>query len=201
MNNIQPIDPTRATGKTKQLFDTMKAKMGMIPNALRIIGNSPAALEGYLSLGDAVGESVLSPKTREQIFLAISEENGCSYCLSVHSQTSRRAGLSKDDILHARQGTGTDKKADSAVKFARKVSEERGKVDAFDLADVRKVGFTDAEIVEIVASVILISFTNYANNAFDPVIDFPIVKPGVFAPEGKTSAAALPNSSQGHLNV
>jgi len=190
MNNLPPVDPAQATGKTKQLFDAVKSKIGMVPNTLRIIGNSAAALEGYLSLGSAVGASTLPIKIREQIFLAISETNGCSYCLSAHTLTGHRAGLSSDDIIHARQGSGADEKADAAVKFARKVSEERGKVDASDLEAVRKAGFTDAEIVEIIASVILITYTNYANNAFDPVIDFPVVLPGVFAQEAKAMAGA-----------
>ncbi len=189
MNNLPPIDPTQATGKTKQLFDAVKSKMGMVPNTLRIMGNSPAALEGYLSLGSAVGSSTLPLKIREQIFLAISETNGCSYCLSAHSLTSHRAGLSNDDIIHARQGSGADEKADAAVKFARKISDKRGKVDTSDLEAVQRAGFTDAEIVEILASVILITFTNYANNAFDPVIDFPVVLPGVFAPDAKAAVA------------
>lgn len=189
MNNIQPLDPAQATGKTKQLFDAIKAKLGMVPNTLRLIGNSPAALEGYLSLSAAVGTSTLPTKTREQIFLAISEKNGCSYCLSAHTMTGRRAGLSSDEIIHARQGAGADDKADAAVRFARKVSEEGGKVDASDLEDVRKAGFTDAELLEIIASVTLITFTNYVNNAFDPAIEFPIVKPGVFAEEAKSAVS------------
>ncbi len=151
-----------------------------MPNTFRVIGNSAAALEGYINLSAAVETSILPARVREQIFLAISEINGCSYCLSAHTLTGRLAGLSKEDIISARQGVGADEKADAAVKFARKISEERGRVVASDLEEVRKAGFTDAELLEIVASVILITFTNYANNAFDPSIDFPVIKPGVF---------------------
>jgi uncharacterized peroxidase-related enzyme len=190
MNRIQPLDPAQVTGKTKQLFDVAKGKMGMIPNTLRVLGHSPAVLEGYLGLGAAVSATSLPPKIREQIFLTISELNGCGYCLSAHTLTGRHAGLSKDDITHARQGTGTDEKADAAVKFARKLSQQRGKVTELDLEAARSASLSDAELVEVVAAVTLITFTNYANNAFDPVIDFPEVKPGVFPAETPVAATA-----------
>ena len=65
MNNIKPLDPAQATGKAKQLFDAIKAKLGKVPNTFRVIGNSAAALEGYINLSAAVETSILPARVRE----------------------------------------------------------------------------------------------------------------------------------------
>ena len=57
----------------------------------------------------------------------------------------------------------------------RKVIETRGKVSDADLKAVRDAGYTDANVMEIVALVAMYSLTN--NNVFDPEKDFPAVTP------------------------
>lgn len=70
---------------SKPLLDAVNKQLGVIPNLMKLIGNSPAALEGYLSLNGALAKGSLSVSMRESIALAIAEFNGCSYCLSAHS--------------------------------------------------------------------------------------------------------------------
>ena len=82
-----------------------------------------------------------------------------------------------DEIIPARKGHASDPKRDAAVQFARKVIESRGKVGAADLTAVRDAGYTDANIMEIVALVAMYSLTNFFNNVFDPEPDFPTVAP------------------------
>ena len=49
MNRITQLDPVQATGKTKQLFEAVQIKLGVVPNLFRVLGVAPAALEGYLN--------------------------------------------------------------------------------------------------------------------------------------------------------
>ena len=60
---------------------------------------------------------------------------------------------------------------------ARKVIETRGKVNDADLRAVRDAGYTDADVMEIIALVAMYSLTNFFNNVFDPEKDFPAVMP------------------------
>lgn len=83
----------------------------------------------------------LDVKTRDSIGLAVSEVNGCDYCLTVHSFTAEHmAKLPPEDIILARKGRASDLKRDVAVQFARKVIETRGKVNDIDLKIVRDAG-------------------------------------------------------------
>jgi alkylhydroperoxidase family enzyme len=104
--------------------------------------------------------------------------NGCNYCLTVHSFTAEHmAKLSADEIILARKGHSSDPKRDAAVHFARKVIETRGRVSDADVKAVRGAGYTDANVIEIVALVAMYSLTNFFNNVFDPEKDFPAVTP------------------------
>src|SRR3546814_16508805 len=78
------------------------------------------------------------------------------------------AKLPADDIILARKGHARDPKRDAAVQFARKVIETRGQVGDADLKAVRDAGYTDANVMEIVALVAMYSLTNFFNNVFDP---------------------------------
>ena len=51
----------------------------------------------------------------------------------------------------------------------------RGKVSDAELAAVKAAGFSDAQVVEIVALVVGNVFTNFMNNVADTDIDFPVV--------------------------
>jgi alkylhydroperoxidase family enzyme len=53
--------------------------------------------------------------------------------------------------------------------------ETRGKMAAGDLDTVRAAGYSDANIVEIIALSAQFLLTNFVNNAFDTEIDFPVV--------------------------
>jgi uncharacterized peroxidase-related enzyme len=116
-------------------------------------------------------------KTRESMSLAVSEVNGCNYCLGVHSHGAQQAKMPADEIILARKGHARDPKRNAAVEFARKVIETRGNVSDADVKAVRDAGYTDANVMEIVAPVAMYSLTNFFHNVFDPEKDYPSVPP------------------------
>jgi uncharacterized peroxidase-related enzyme len=173
MQRLKSVSPETATGKAKELMDSVRAKLGKVPNMMRTMAVSPAVLEGYLQLSGALAHGKLSAKVREQLALAVSQENGCDYCLAAHSALGKMAGLTPDQIRDSRLGTASDPKTDALIRFARRVVETHGHVEDHDLADVREAGFDDAAIAEVVAGVALDTFTNYFNIVSDTDVDFP----------------------------
>ena len=173
--------PTPATinespAASQPLLEAVKRQLGVAPNLFRLVGNSPAALEGYLGMMGALAKGALPAATRERIALAVAQINGCDYCLSAHTYLGRAvAKLDDAEMTANRHGASNDLKADAAVKFAAKVAEQRGRVSSQDLAAVRAAGYSDADIVEIVQHVALNVWTNYINIVADTEIDFPVV--------------------------
>ncbi len=49
MQRLDSVNPQVATGRTKELFDTVQQAFGMIPNTARVMANSPAVLDSFLA--------------------------------------------------------------------------------------------------------------------------------------------------------
>ena len=158
------------------LLDAVHKQLGVVPNLMKVVGNSPAALEGYLSLSGALAKGTIGAKTGERIALAVAELNGCAYCLSAHSYlASHLAKLDASEIDSNRHGRSNDPKAAAAVHFASQVVTSRGHVSDADVAAVKVAGFSNAEVIEIVLHVALNTLTNYVNEVAKTEIDFPVV--------------------------
>jgi uncharacterized peroxidase-related enzyme len=124
-----------------------------------------------------VRQKALDVKTRERIALAVAQVNGCDYCLSAHSYLGLNlAKIDAMEIALNRKGASSDAKANAAVAFAAKVVQSRGKIGDADLQAVRSAGFTDVQVVEIIALVAENVFTNFVDIVAQTEIDFPIVR-------------------------
>lgn len=177
MARIPAIDPTTATGSVKPLLNAVESALGVVPNMARGLGNSPAALKGYLELNKALAGGSLGAPLREQIALTVAEANGCDYCLAAHTALGKAAGLNDDDVRAARQGIASDSRSAAALRLATVLVEGRGLVSNAQLHHVRAAGLSEAEITEIVAEVALNILTNYFNILADTEVDFPPVEP------------------------
>jgi uncharacterized peroxidase-related enzyme len=171
-----PVSIEASPAAAQPLLRAVKKQLGVVPNLFRVVANSPAALEGYLGLNGALGKGELEAATRERIALAVAEVNGCDYCLSAHSYLGKNlAKLSEAEIAANRDGSSTDAKADAAVRFAVKLVKTRGHVSDADVQAVKKAGYSDAQVIEIVLHVALNTLTNYVNEVAKTEIDFPVV--------------------------
>ena len=171
-----PATTADAPAASQPMLHAVEKQLGMVPNLFRLIANSPAALDGYLSLSGALAKGSLPAPTRERIALAVAELNGCDYCLAAHSYIgANMAKLDPAEIAANRRGHSTDAKADAAVRFAASIVKARGHVSDEDVHAVKLAGYTDAQVVEIVLHVALNTLTNYVNEVAKTAVDFPAV--------------------------
>jgi uncharacterized peroxidase-related enzyme len=171
-----PATINDAPAASRPLLEAVKKQLGVVPNMFRLVSNSPAALQGYLGLSEALGKGALPAATRERIALAVAEIDGCDYCLSAHTYLGKNlATLDDAEIAANRNGASNDPKADAAVRFAAKVVRERGHVSEDDVRAVKRAGYDDAQVIEIVLDVALNTWTNFINLVGKTEIDFPVV--------------------------
>ncbi|MGE5452066.1 MAG: carboxymuconolactone decarboxylase family protein [Acidobacteriota bacterium] len=175
MNRVPLIDRQATTADRQALLDSIHSAFGATPNMFRAVANSPAALRSMWSSFGALGQGVIDAKLGEQIAVAVADRNACEYCLAAHTVLGRKAGASAEDMTAAQMGESADPKTQAALTFALKVVTQRAQVSAADVEALRQVGFSDEEVVEILAHVALNLFTNYVNVAFDVPVDFPKV--------------------------
>ena len=172
MPRIALIDRAATTPSRQALLDDIHQAFGATPAMFRAVANSPAALRSMWGAFGALGGGVIGARLGEQIAVAVANRNACEYCLAAHTALGQKAGLSAEALAEAQQGRSDDPRTAAALRFALKLVDARGQVDDADLQALRAQGFTDEEIVEILAHVALNLFTNYVNVAFDVPVDF-----------------------------
>lgn len=178
---IETLNPETTTGTSKELFDAVNNKLGFIPNLIKVFGNSPATLKAYLKLGEIAGTGNFNAKFREQLALAIAEENSCNYCLSAHTAVGKMSGLTNEQTEQNRQGLSNDAKTQAGLQFAQLVTKNRGVVSDEELKAVKDAGYSDGDVLEIVLNVVSNTLTNYVNHIAETEVDFPKVDAGKFS--------------------
>lgn len=150
---------------TKPLLAAANKQRGAVPNLMNLVGHSPVALEGYLSLNGTLAKGKLEAKLRERMALALAEYNGSDYCLSAHDYLGSNGDkLSGDEIEVALDGRLNDVGADAALRFALHVARTHGRVSDSDLTTLRLASIDDASVIEIVVTLALNVLTNSVNN-------------------------------------
>lgn len=176
MSRVPLIDAATATGERQALLAQIHGAFGATPAMFRAVANSPAALKSMWGSFGALGAGSIDAKLGEQIAVAVADRNACEYCLAAHTMLGRKAGATPEELAAAQAGESSDPKTAAALRFALKLVEARGQVSDADVQAVRDAGYTDEQIVEILAHVALNLFTNYVNVAFAVPLDFPAVK-------------------------
>src|SRR4030088_2169951 len=136
MTRSAALKPEQVPADSKPTLDAFTKNIGFTPNMLATFAASPIAFNAWATFFGSLSKA-LDVKTRDSIGLAVSEVNGCNYCLTAHSFTAQHmAKLPADEIILARKGHATDPKRYAAVQFARKVIETREKHSDADVKAV-----------------------------------------------------------------
>src|SRR3990167_3445456 len=176
MKKLSALKKEQASEQSRQIFEGIEKAIGMLPNIYAVIGNSTNALSSHLTFSDAQKNCSFNAKEREAIFLAVSEENCCNYCLSAHTAIAKMNGLSDDETLQLRAGIHSDKKLSTLTNLAKSIVNNRGRADEELVNAFYERGYDERSLVDLVALVVDKTFTNYIGRLARPEIDFPPAK-------------------------
>lgn len=175
MSQIKPVDPATTDGKARTLLNAVQEQLGTVPNIFKVMAHAPAALEGFLNISGALSTGSLSPALREQIALTVAGQNQCDYCASAHTLMGKGAGVAEDELQQNLNAVSADEKTQVALTFAKKVVQNRGVTTADDLTQLHSAGYSDEDIIEIIAHIGINLFTNYFNHIAGTEVDFPLI--------------------------
>ena len=153
MSYIKMIKESKATGKLKRLYTRCGAKGDdSLDNILKIHSLSPDSLKGHWELyrGIMYGESSLTKAQREMIAVVVSQINECEYWLVHHGE-----GLRKETSLEFVNSlrdyrTATLSEFDMLMLLhAEKLTLKSNSITPEDIEQLRSVGFTDQNILDI----------------------------------------------------
>lgn len=152
MARISLPDPATATGELKEIFDEIEKAAGKVGNIWRAYGVKPALLRATWERRKALmtrGE--LRGELREGIALAVSEANGCEYCIQAHTRSLARFGASPERIEALRYRRLEDPAEKALLDYAVKVSTDPHGITDEEVENLRRLGYSDVAIVEATA--------------------------------------------------
>ena len=78
---IETVEPERATGRLRELYDAAIRRAGRVFGIVRIMSLEPVVLEASMDLYRKVmyGSGGLSRREREMLAVVVSKANGCHY--------------------------------------------------------------------------------------------------------------------------
>lgn len=178
---MQPVNLETADELAAPILKDFQERYGMVPNFYGALGIDGASLKAYRAFEDAIQERcLLSERQRELIALAVANRNGCHYCVSGHTFSARKLGMSKAECRAAQGGEASDPLDQAMLDLALDVMENKGACTPERKDRCRALGMSDALIMQVVAWTGINTFSNWVNNLVQPRIDFPTVE---LAPE------------------
>lgn len=175
MSRIELQNPQNTTGESKEILAQINSAFGVTPNMFKAVANSTPALKMMWGAFGALSSGKLGAQLGEQIAVTVAQLNRCEYCLAAHTALGIGAGLSGPVMAQAQVGKSSDPKTQVALDFVKKLVTNRGHISSDDISFIKKNGYSDEEVTEILAHVALNIFTNYTNIAFEIPVDFPKV--------------------------
>ena len=171
MARVALLDPDKATGRAKDVFERVKSYYRMVPALQKGLGYLPETTDALWALSQAtVGEGSIREELKRVFFAVTSCEVECQYCTAAHMMALRGKHWTTEECVEVIDGKPSPRLSDkenAAVNFARVVGRRPAEVTDAMVDELRAVGWTDAEIVEIVASVALMRYTSTVAVALD----------------------------------
>ena len=172
---MQSVDTSKLTGKNQDSLVAMEKGWGLVPNIMKQMANSPAALEAFLASREALSKGLLDPKMGLLIGILIAETYSCAYLLAARVAQAKKAGLTDEEIKKAKEQSSNDPKIDRGLQFVRNLILRHGELPASEMAELKAAGFSEGEIVEMIAHTSAGMEVYYLIQIANPEADFPAV--------------------------
>jgi len=171
MARVVLLDPDQATGRVREVFERVKSYYRMVPGLQKALAYLPETTDALWTLSrTTVREGSIREELKRLFFAVTAYEVECDYCTAAHMIALLGKRWSREECVEIIEGKPSPRLSDkenAAVNFARLVGRRPAAVTDEMVEELRGVGWTDAEIVEIVASVALMRYTSTVATALD----------------------------------
>jgi AhpD family alkylhydroperoxidase len=157
---------------SKASLQGLQKGIGMIPNLAAAMSESPELLRGFLSIREIFYGGTFTPGEIQVLALTNAFENGCPYCMSLHSAFASKEGVSNETVQTLRAGDSPkEAKLRALSDFSRRLVRDRGRPREEDLRAFHDAGYTKAQALEVVLGVAVSILPNFAHHLTKCPID------------------------------
>ncbi|MEJ2164429.1 MAG: hypothetical protein P8X90_02795 [Desulfobacterales bacterium] len=152
---IQFVEPDKAEGQAKEIYDSMQKYAGVIPAPLQLASASPWMLNmawqsiQYYSRHSHLGFGLLS-----SIRYLVARHYDYEFCTGFNRNMLKMQGLSDEDIARMEENpleTPLDDKDRAMVAFVLKAIKTPDAVEKEDVNQLHDLGWTDSDILDALA--------------------------------------------------
>jgi len=153
-------------------FAVCEDKIGFLPNVLEVYSFNETKLRAFIAMYNdlILGDSKLTALEREMIAVVVSSANRCYYCLTAHGEALRAMSgdpsLGETLVMNYRVAK-ISKKQRAMLDYAHKLTVTPAETGKADRLTLRRAGFKDREIWDIVAITGFFNMTNRVAAATD----------------------------------
>jgi AhpD family alkylhydroperoxidase len=168
------MTPTTQSERTPPLLDAAKAKFGFVPNVLRQMSTSPAALEVYMQAQGSLANpgNRLSNRDRNLVQLAVSQHFGCDYCSAAHATIGKGLGSEPSTLDAVRAGQAIPEgEGGHMVEAVRLLLAGQGHLSGEERARLEGQGIDREVLYELIANISTKLLSNWVNHLAETEID------------------------------
>lgn len=165
MSWIEEIAVDDADGRLAEIYSELIRQRGKISNILQVHSLNPDALSAHLDLYMSImfGKSGLSRAEREAIGVVVSATNDCAYCVNHHVEALKRYVKDEETLTLLASGDGLETlepRLSNIVRHAEKLTSAPEAMTESDLGELRAVGLTDTDILDLTLIAAYFNFVN-----------------------------------------
>ena len=154
-----------------KLLAELQKTLGMIPNLAASMAESPQLLKGFLAVREILERGTFRQDDIQVLALTNAFENGCRYCMALHSTFALKVGVPAADVEALRAGRDPlSPRLRALSAFSRQLVRERGRAPR-ELAAFLAAGFTRAQALEVVLQVAGSIMPNFAHHLTECPVD------------------------------
>ena len=155
MSLIQTVDPEKAEGEVKEIYDAMQQNIGTIPSPMQLASASPQMMKmmwqsiQYYTQHPNLGFGLLST-----IRYLVAEAYDYAFCINFNKNFLKMQGMSDDDIEKTTQDPSQaplDDKDRAMVAFVLNTIKSPTAVTRADIDQLHDLGWEDRDILDALA--------------------------------------------------
>ncbi len=170
------IEEDSASAEVRQLYDDFKRNFQSptVPNYIKAFGESPESLRLYMGVMSSVYQNLSLPQAlTAMICFTIATKNQCLYCSSLHEVTCRTLGVDEDTLTALAEDLNevNPLRIRAIMEFAVKAAKKSKEVTAEDYENLRNLGVSNNEIMQIVFIAGIAVFNDILADSFKIEVD------------------------------
>lgn len=176
---LDPQTIESAAPSAKAILEQAQKSLGFVPNMYAYMANAPELLETYTHGYQLFrAESGFTPVEQEVVFLSVSFENGCDYCMAAHSLIATAMSKVPAEVTEAiRNGQPIpDTRLQTLSNFTRTLLHKRGLPSAEDVEAFRQAGYSDKQVLDVILAIAVKTLSNYSNHLTHTPVDAAFAK-------------------------